>query len=127
MTSHSWRFPSRQAAGLGCTRYRNDMTFRIGPLHGQRKNISDRESAARTLDSLICFGHGDAATAMEMTPRSPKGDAPDLYRKPLAGRWFQGNAWWRGALSPPISFLYLDNFATSPSCRVQTACRMNLF
>src|ERR1700674_814031 len=30
-------------------------------------------------------------------------------------------------LTPSIPFLNLDNFATPPPCRVQTACRMDLF
>src|SRR5437588_6144917 len=29
--------------------------------------------------------------------------------------------------TPSISFLHLDNFTTSPTSCVQTACRMNLF
>jgi hypothetical protein len=72
----------------------------------------DMESATGTLDSLSCFVHGDAATDMKTKPRLQEGGAPDLYRKPLAGCWFQGNARRGGTLTPPISFLYLDNFAT---------------
>ena len=53
------------------------------------------ESAAGrgALDSLNCFVHGDAID-METTSRFDrgKGDAPDPYRKPLAGHWFPGNA-----------------------------------
>ena len=66
---------------------------------------------------------------MEMTSRFDrrKGDAPDLYRKPLAGHWFPGNAGAACELNTAIPFLYLDNFTTAPACCVQTACRMDLF
>jgi hypothetical protein len=56
------------------------------------------ESAAGrdALDSLSCFVHGDAID-METTSRffSGKGDAPDLYTKPLARQWFPGTAGMR--------------------------------
>ena len=106
------------------------------PLHreaaavDQRIDILDMESAAGlgALDSLSCFVHGDAID-METTSRFDcgKGDAPDLYRKPLAGHWFPGNAGVALELNTAILFLHLENFATAPCCCVQTACRMDLF
>jgi len=83
----------------------------------QRINSLDMESAAGTLDSLSCFVHGDAID-MEATSRFDrgKGDAPDLYRdlyrKPLAGHWFPGNAGDATELNTAILFPYLENFAT---------------
>ena len=51
---------------------------------------------------------------MEKPPPCAREDAPDLYRKPLAGHWFPGNAGPDGALVHlAISFPYLDNFATT--------------
>jgi hypothetical protein len=78
------------------------------------------ESAAGrgALDSLSCFVHGDAID-MEATSRFDrgKGDAPDLYRdlyrKPLAGHWFPGNAGDALELNTAILLLHLENFATS--------------
>ena len=66
---------------------------------------------------------------MEKTSRFDcgKGDAPNLYRKPLAGYWFPGNAGDAIELNTAILLPYLKNFATAPDCCVQTACRMDLF
>jgi maltooligosyltrehalose synthase len=52
----------------------------------------DGSAGYDALDSLSCFLHGDAG-AMEMTSHfdCAKGDAWDIYRKPLAGHWFPGN------------------------------------
>jgi hypothetical protein len=53
----------------------------------------DGSAGCDALDSLSCFVHGDAV-AMEMTSHfdCSKRDAGDIYRKPLAGHWFPGNA-----------------------------------
>jgi hypothetical protein len=63
---------------------------------------------------LSCFVHGDAID-MEITSRFDrgKGDAPNLYRKPLGWHWFPGNAGDALELNTAILFLYLENFATS--------------
>jgi len=77
-------------------------------------NVFDVESACSgALDSLSCFVHGDA-TDMEMTSRfvCGKGDAPDLYTKPLTGHWFPGNAGDASELNTAILLPYLGNFAT---------------
>ena len=42
-----------------------------------------------------------------------KGDAPDIYTKPLAGHWFPGNTGDAKQLNTAILFLHLENFATS--------------
>ena len=59
----------------------------------RRARIVESAAGRGALDSLNCFVHGDAID-MEMTSRfvCGKGDAPDPYRKPLAGHWFPGNA-----------------------------------
>ena len=83
-----------------------------------------KESAAAygALDSLSCFVHGDAID-MGMMSRfgCGKGDVPDIYTKPSAGHWFPGNAGDGNELTTAILFLHLENLATSPDCRVQTA------
>src|SRR5580692_879922 len=96
----------------------------------QRINIFNMKSAAGcgALDSLSCFVHGDAID-MEVASRFLcwKGDAPDIYTKPLAAHWFPGNTGDLGELSTAICFPHLMNFVTVSHCCVQTACRMDLF
>ena len=106
------------------------------PLHGkaaavdQRINIFDMESAAGrgALDSLSCFVHGDAID-MEMTSRfvCGKGDAPDLYRKPLAGHWFPGNGGDGQRVKHGYPLPASREFRDARQRCVQTACRMDLF
>ncbi len=86
------------------------------PLHrkaaaiDQRINILNMKSAAGrgALDSLSCFVHGDAID-MDMTSRFDcgKGDAANIYRKPLAGHWFPGNAGGTRELNTVILLPYL--------------------
>jgi 4-alpha-glucanotransferase len=66
---------------------------------------------------------------MEATSRflCGKGDAPDIYTKPLAAHWFPGNTGDGSELSTAILFLHLMNFVTVSYYCVQTACRMDLF
>ena len=106
----------------------DDALHREATAVDQRKNVFDMESATGALDSLSCFVHGDAID-MEMTSRCGcgTGDVPDIYTKPLTGHWFPGNGGDGSELPKAILFLHLENFATSRDCRVQTACRMDLF
>jgi hypothetical protein len=70
------------------------------------------ESAAScgALDSLSCFVHCDAID-IELASRFDcrNGDAPNVYRKPLAGHWFPGNVGVAIELNTAIFFLYLQN------------------
>ena len=88
----------------------DDALHRKAAAVDQRIDIFDMEGAAGcgALDSLGCFVHGDAID-MEATSRFDcgKGDAPDLYRKPLAGHWFPGNAGDALELNTAILFLHL--------------------
>ena len=111
-----------------CRRYIMSIAIEIGPnldalpydsFHGkaaaidQRINVFDMKSAAccGALDSLNCFVHGDAIEIVN-TPHSMirERDAPDPYRKPLAGHWFPGNAGEGKELDTAILFLHLWNF-----------------
>src|ERR1700730_6564805 len=96
--------------------FSDDTLHREATAVDQRINIFNMEGAAGrgALDSLSCFVHGDAID-MGTTSRFDcgKGDAPDIYRKPLAGHWFPGNAGDSTELNTAILFLHLKNFATS--------------
>src|ERR1700687_1728718 len=75
----------------------------------ERGGIVTSAAGRGALDRLNCFVHGDAID-MEKTSRFAcgKGDAPgDPYRKPLAGRWFPGNAGAACELNTAILFPYL--------------------
>jgi hypothetical protein len=88
----------------------NDPLHRKAAAIDQRINVFNMESAAGrgARDSLSCFIHGDAID-MGITSRFDcgKGDAPDLYRKPLAGHWFPGNAGDTRELNTAILLPYL--------------------
>src|SRR3982074_2458237 len=105
-------------------------------LHGkaaavdERINIFNMKSAAGrgALDSLSCFVHGDAID-MEITSHFDcgKGDAPDIYRKPLAGHWFPGNAGDTQRVKHGYPLRGSRQFCGAPHRCVQTTCRMDLF
>jgi hypothetical protein len=86
----------------------DDALHRKAAAVDQRINVFNMENAADrgALDSLSCFVHGDAID-MEITSRFDcgKGDAPNLYRKPLGWHWFPGNA--RDALELNTAILFL--------------------
>ena len=106
----------------------DDALHREAAAVDQRENVFDMESAAGALDSLSCFVHGDAID-MEMTSRCFCGtrDVPDTYTKPFTGHWFPGNSAEASELTTAILFRTFREFRDVSRCRVQTACRMDLF